>query len=80
MIMQERLYVTEDRQTAVQEGDKRAAFLLIGKGQEVLEVIAKQYGIVDGRLKQKKKSVNKMVEKSPNKSGLVINRKEKNDE
>jgi len=78
MIMQERLYVTEDRQTAVREGDKRAAFLLIGKGQEVLEVIAKQYGIVDGRLKQKKKTANKQAEKPANKSGLVINRKEKN--
>lgn len=79
MIMQERLYVTEDRQTAVQEGDKRAAFLLIGKGQEVAKVIAEKYGIEDGRLKQKKKAANKQAEKPPNKSGLVINRKEKND-
>jgi len=67
MIMQERLYVTEDRQTAVREGDKRAAFLLIGKGQEVLKVIAEQYGIVDGRLKQKKKAADKMAEKPPDK-------------
>ena len=77
MIMQERLYVTEDRQTAVREGDKRAAFLLIGKGQEVLEVIAKQYGIVDGRLKQKKKAANKMAEKPNNKFVKTAN-KEKN--
>jgi len=79
MIMQERLYVTEDRQIAVREGDRRSAFLLVGKGQEVPKVIAEKYGIENGRLKQKKKAANKQAETPANKSGLVINRKEKND-
>ena len=77
MVMQERLYVTADRQVAVQEGDKRAAFLLIAKGQEIPNVVAKQYKIIDGRLKQSKKPANKMAEKSDNKFVTQSENKEK---
>jgi hypothetical protein len=68
MIARERLYVTADRQKAVREGDKKAAFLLVAEGQEILEVVAKQYGIVDGRVKQHEKAANKMADKPVNKS------------
>lgn len=78
MIMQERLYVTADRQKAVREGDKRAAFLLIAKGQEIPTVVAKQYGIEGGRLKQRKKADNKMVE-TPNNKFINPESKEKKD-
>jgi len=75
MIMRERLHVTEDRQVAVRDGDKRAAFLLVAKGQEVPKVIAEKYGIVDGRLKQKKKAADKMTEKPPDKMASKPNNK-----
>lgn len=51
MIVKERLYLTANRKKVVKEGDKRAAFLLAAKGQELPNVIARQYGL----LKEKKK-------------------------
>lgn len=71
MTVQERLYLTADRKTAVREGDKRAAFLLAGKGQEIPKVIAKQYGIdEDGKLKEKRgrKPADKMMDKPQDKA------------
>lgn len=68
MIAKERLYVTEDRRTVVKEGDKKAAFLLVGKGQEIPDVIARQYGLIDDKKKQAKKAENKMFKKPENKA------------
>jgi len=67
MIASERLCLTEDRKTVVKAGDKRARFLLCIKGQEIPDVIARQYGLLD--TKKKKKPENKMVGQSENKRG-----------
>lgn len=41
-----RLYVAADQQTVVQEGDPRAAFLLIAPGQTMSDAEAAAYGLV----------------------------------
>lgn len=40
-----RLYVAADQQTVVQEGDPRAAFLLIAPGQTMSDADAARYGL-----------------------------------
>ncbi|MCQ4575413.1 MAG: hypothetical protein NOU37_09245 [Candidatus Brocadiales bacterium] len=45
MKAEKRLYVTADRKKVVGEGDSRAAFLLVGKGQEIPVDVVKQYGL-----------------------------------
>jgi predicted flap endonuclease-1-like 5' DNA nuclease len=50
MIAQQRLYLTADKQTAVAEGDKRAAFLYAVPGDEIPDSAAKLFGLVDGGL------------------------------
>lgn len=40
-----RLYVAADQQTVVQEGDPRAAFLLIAPGQTMSDAEAEHYGL-----------------------------------
>jgi hypothetical protein len=46
MILTERLYLTEDRQTVVREGDKRAAFLLGAEGTQIPDKLAQKLGLV----------------------------------
>lgn len=80
MIAQERLYLTADRKTVVRDGDKRMAFLLFGRGQEIPRVLAEQYGIEDGRLRTKlgKKPFNKMAA-APDNKGARDNEEEPSD-
>jgi hypothetical protein len=40
-----RLYLAEDGQTVVEEGDPRAATLLVGEGGELSAEDAKRYGV-----------------------------------
>jgi hypothetical protein len=46
MISPRRVYLTSDRQTMVEHGDPRAAFLLVGEGCEIDIVTATRYGLV----------------------------------
>lgn len=46
MILTEKLYLTEDRKQVVQEGDKRAAFLLGVPGFRVSDELAKKLGLL----------------------------------
>ena len=39
------LYVTADRSEAVEEGDERAAFLLVGPGGQLTDEEAEKYGL-----------------------------------
>jgi hypothetical protein len=41
------LYLTSDRSRVVEENDPDAAFLLVGTGCELPDVIARQYGLID---------------------------------
>lgn len=67
MIVEERLYLSADRKQVVKEGDPLAAFLLAAEGQELPDVVARQYGL----LKAKKKPKNKMVKKPENKQAFT---------
>jgi len=71
MIASERLYLATDRRTVVREGDKRAAYLLVAKGQEIPLPIVRQYGLEDGGIQEKRgrKPANKMVEHPEDKAG-----------
>lgn len=40
-----RLWLTADRERVVEDGDAEAAFLLVGKGGELSDAEAKQYGL-----------------------------------
>lgn len=71
MKITERLYLTADRKKIVKEGDPKAAFLLAAKGQELPDVIARQYGL----LKKKKPAVNKQVQKVFNKQKVPAENK-----
>ncbi len=66
----ERLFLTADRKTAVKDGDKRAVYLLAGKGQELPDVVVKLYKLK----KQAKKPANKMI------SGIADKSKKKTEE
>jgi len=68
MTIKERLYLTSDRKHVVRGGDRKAAYLLAAKGQELPDKIAAQYGIVNGTIKKKKdKSEDKQAVKPENK-------------
>lgn len=77
MKVTERLYLAADRKTVVKENSPKAAFLLAAKGQELPDVIARQYGLLkeqkkpqeDEVKKQVKEPENKKVSSSPNKKG-----------
>lgn len=47
MIATKRIYLTEDKKSAVYEGDVRAAFLLAGIGGEIKDAEAKRLGLLD---------------------------------
>lgn len=66
MVVTERLYLAADKKTVVKEGDKRAAYLLAAKGQEIPNIVAKQYGLLEK--KKAKKPANKMMAGSENKA------------
>ena len=51
MIAKCNLYLTADRLSVVTEGDRRAAFLLVGSGGEVTKEMQSKYGIVDPELR-----------------------------
>lgn len=73
----ERLYLTADRKEVVKEGDVKARFLLVAKGQEIPKVIAEQYGLKPKKAEKKKaeKPEDKKVDPPENKgSGVKINR------
>jgi hypothetical protein len=46
MISHRRLYVTADQKTVVEEGDPRAAFLLVAEGCELDDGLARRYDLV----------------------------------
>ncbi len=50
MHMKERLYLTEDRKTAVYSSDRRGRHLLCKQGAHLDDKEAKKYGLMDGRL------------------------------
>ena len=68
-----RWFLTADRETAVEEGDPRAAFLLVGVGGQLSDEEAAKYG-----LKNKPATAeNKNKAAAPeNKSGLTVTRDE----
>jgi hypothetical protein len=78
MKAKERLYVTADRSKVVKEGDPNAAFLLVGKGQEIHPKLAETYGLKESAPKKKKaeQPEDKQAKAPENKSGsgLKINR------
>lgn len=47
----QRLYLTEDKQKLVGEGDKKAAFLYAVPGDEIPDSAVEKFGLVDGHLK-----------------------------
>ena len=51
MEMKQRIYLDADKEMAVPAGDSRAAFLLCAVGQTIPDVVAKQYGLVGGKIK-----------------------------
>lgn len=61
MIMTERLYLTANRKKVVKDGNPKAAFLLAAKGQEMPDVLARQFGLL------KKKAETKQVKEVANK-------------
>jgi len=69
MKITERLYLAADRKTVVKDGDKRAAFLLAAKGQELPDVIARQYGLLKEQ-KKAKQPEDKQAEPAENKAIL----------
>lgn len=50
MQAQERLYLTEKKDTLVREGDKRARFLYAVPGDEVPNDAAEKFGLKEGKL------------------------------
>ena len=79
MKVTERLYLAADHKTVVKGNDKRAAFLLAAKGQELPDIIARQYGLLRKKPakkqeeqpedKQAEEPENKQISSSPNKRG-----------
>lgn len=43
------LYLTADKSEAVEEGDERAAFLLVGSGGQLTDEDAERYGLKGGK-------------------------------
>ena len=66
-IADRRLYLTADRQFVVEEGDPDAAFLYAAIGHRIPIEFAEQHGLVK-KPKAKRKSSNKALPKSKNKS------------
>ncbi len=69
MIMTERLYLTADRKTVVKDGDDRAVHIFAAKGQQILDSVARQHGLLETKKKRVKKAANKMVRSPENKAG-----------
>jgi hypothetical protein len=46
VLSQKRLYLTSDRSRVVEENDPDAAFLLVGSGCELPDLVALKYGII----------------------------------
>jgi len=51
MLMKQRIYLDAEKKKAVPAGNPRASFLLCAIGQTIPDVIAEQYGLVDGKIK-----------------------------
>lgn len=45
MIANKTLFLTEDRQSVVPEGDPKAKFLLVREGNELSDALAEKYGV-----------------------------------
>lgn len=56
MQAQERLYLTEKKDTLVREGDKRARFLYAVPGDEVPNDAAEKFGLKEGKLPSTKEA------------------------
>lgn len=54
MIAAQRLYLTADKEALVADGDERAAFLFATEGDEILPEMVEKFGLVDGKLPEKK--------------------------
>lgn len=50
IIAKQRLFLTADKSALVAEGDKRAAFLFCGEGDEILPAEHERFGLIDGKL------------------------------
>ncbi len=46
MIATKRIYLTADRKSAVEEGNEKAAFLLVGVGGEISDKLAASLGLL----------------------------------
>jgi len=62
------LYLTADRLTVVQEGDTRAAFLLVAHGAQLPLADAEQYGLTGEKAKTDPPPNKLKQEPPPNKS------------
>ena len=76
MIVTERLYLTADRKKVVKEGDPKAAFLLAAPKQELPDIVARQYGLLDEEKKQGKKAKNKMAPRPEDKAAGALEDKQ----
>lgn len=56
MQAQERLYLTEKKDTLVREGDKRARFLYAVPGDEIPNETAEKFGLKEGKLPSNKEA------------------------
>ena len=73
----ERLFLTADREKVVPEGDPEAAFLFATPGDEVSEEDAKRYGIKPSKANKVEKAEagpEKAEKPSKSGSGLTINK------
>lgn len=64
MEAKERLYLTEDREKLVKEGDSKGAFLYAAPGDEIPDDVAGRFGLVDGVLPEKGKKAASAKEKA----------------
>ncbi len=55
-VSEKRLYLADDGKTVVEEGDPRAATLLVGVGGTLSDEDAKRYGLADDGEKDKAKA------------------------
>lgn len=72
MIAKERLYLTADKTTVVKEGDARAAYLLIAKGQEISQNVLRRYGLSSEEGKELTPAEDKESAPPEDKGGLKI--------
>jgi hypothetical protein len=63
------LYLTADRLTVVEEGDTRAAFLLVAHGSQIPDEDAEKYGLTGDAKAKAEPPPNKLKAESPPNKG-----------